>query len=89
MTNLDVASPRSTKQTILAVDDDTAIIHLCATILEQAGFSVLPATNSSEALEDMQESSTTHSSTADQSCPAPARTFVCIRRQRIPQRPRP
>ena len=50
MTNLNVASPQSTKQTILAVDDDTAIIHLCATILEQAGFSVLPATNSSEAL---------------------------------------
>jgi DNA-binding NtrC family response regulator len=50
MSNLDVASPQSTKQTIVAVDDDTAIVHLCATILEQAGFSVLPATNSSEAL---------------------------------------
>ena len=50
MSNLDVASPQSTKQTIVAVDDDTAIVHLCATVLEQAGFSVLPATNSSEAL---------------------------------------
>jgi len=50
MSNLDVASPRSTKQTIIVVDDDTAIVHLCTTILAQAGFSVLPATNSSEAL---------------------------------------
>ena len=50
MPTLDVASPQSKKQTILAVDDDTAIVHLCTEILEQAGFSVLPATNSSEAL---------------------------------------
>jgi DNA-binding NtrC family response regulator len=50
MPSLDVASPQSTKQTILAVDDDKAIVQLCAAILEQAGFSVLPATNSSEAL---------------------------------------
>jgi CheY-like chemotaxis protein len=50
MSNLDVASPNSTKQTIVAVDDDTTIVHLCATVLEQAGFSVMPATNSSEAL---------------------------------------
>ena len=50
MSNLDAASPQSTKQIIVAVDDDTTIVHLCATILEQAGFSVLPATNSSEAL---------------------------------------
>jgi DNA-binding NtrC family response regulator len=50
MSNLDVASPQSTKQTIVAVDDDTTIVHLCATVLAQAGFSVLPATNSSEAL---------------------------------------
>ena len=50
MSNRDVASPQSTKQTIVAVDDDTAIVHLCATILERAGFFVLPATNSSEAL---------------------------------------
>ena len=50
MSNPDVALPQSTKQTIVAVDDDTATIQLCAGILEQAGFSVLPATNSSEAL---------------------------------------
>ena len=50
MSNLDVALPQSAKQAIVAVDDDTAIIQLCASILEQAGFSVLPATNSSEAL---------------------------------------
>ena len=50
MSTLDVASPHSTKLTILAVDDDKAIVQLCAEILEQAGFSVLPATNSSEAL---------------------------------------
>jgi DNA-binding NtrC family response regulator len=50
MSNLDAASPQSTKQTIVAVDDDTVIVHLCAAILEQAGFSVLPATSSSEAL---------------------------------------
>jgi DNA-binding NtrC family response regulator len=50
MSNLDVASPQTTKQTIVAVDDDTTIVHFCATVLEQAGFSVLPATNSSEAL---------------------------------------
>lgn len=50
MSNLDVALPQSAKQTIVAVDDDTAIIQLCASILEQAGFSVQPATNSSEAL---------------------------------------
>ena len=50
MSTPDVASPQSTKQTIVAVDDDTAIVHLCATLLDQAGFSVLPATNRSEAL---------------------------------------
>ena len=50
MSNLDVALPQSAKQPIVTVDDDTAIIQLCASILEQAGFSVLPATNSSEAL---------------------------------------
>jgi CheY-like chemotaxis protein len=50
MSSLDVPSPQSTKQTIVAVDDDTAIVQLCTTILDQAGFSVLPATNSSEAL---------------------------------------
>ncbi len=50
MSELDVPSPQSTKQTIIAVDDDGAIVRLCTAILEQAGFFVLPATNSSEAL---------------------------------------
>lgn len=50
MSNLDVASASSTKQTILIVDDDMAITHLCTAILVQAGFSVLSATNSSDAL---------------------------------------
>ena len=50
MANLDTASPPSMKQTILLVDDDSVIVQLCTAILEQAGFSVLPATNSSEAL---------------------------------------
>jgi DNA-binding NtrC family response regulator len=38
------------KQTILAVDDERAIVQLCTVMLEQAGFSVLSATKSSEAL---------------------------------------
>lgn len=46
----DTASSPATQQTILIVDDETAIIHICAATLEQAGFSVLSATNSSEAL---------------------------------------
>ena len=50
MNNLEAASPHSTKQTILVVDDEKAIVDLCAAILKLAGFSVLPATNSSEAL---------------------------------------
>jgi DNA-binding NtrC family response regulator len=50
MVNTEVASPHSTKQTILVVDDETAIVQLCTAILDQAGFSVLQATNSSEAL---------------------------------------
>ncbi len=50
MSNLDVASTPSTKQTILVVDDEMSIVRLCAAILEEAGFSVLPATNSAEAL---------------------------------------
>jgi DNA-binding response OmpR family regulator len=34
------------KQTILAVDDERAIVQLCTVMLEQAGFSVLSATKS-------------------------------------------
>lgn len=50
MSELNTASPQSTQHTIIAVDDDGAIVRLCTAILEQTGFSVLPATNSSEAL---------------------------------------
>lgn len=50
MSDIDTGSPASTKPTILVVDDEPTIVQLCATILEQAGFFVLRATNSSEAL---------------------------------------
>jgi len=50
MSNLDVASSQPENLTILVVDDETAVVQLCAAILERAGFSPLPATNSSEAL---------------------------------------
>lgn len=39
-----------TSPTILVVDDEQAIRHLCAAILKQAGFTVLQADGSSEAL---------------------------------------
>ena len=42
--------PRSESPTILVVDDEPAITNLCKTILQQAGFSVLAADGSSEAL---------------------------------------
>lgn len=41
---------RSLSQTILVVDDEPAITKLCKTILQQAGFSILNAEGSSEAL---------------------------------------
>ncbi|HSL06190.1 MAG TPA: response regulator [Nitrospiraceae bacterium] len=50
MSALDVASTPSTRQTLLVVDDELTIVKMCAAILESAGFSVLTATNSSEAL---------------------------------------
>ncbi|SLM46328.1 putative Response Regulator [Nitrospira japonica] len=37
-------------QTVLVVDDDPGVLSLCRTLLERAGFSVLPAAGSSEAL---------------------------------------
>lgn len=43
-------SPSGTQPTILVVDDELAIVRLCAAILEQAGFTVLKADGSSEAL---------------------------------------
>jgi DNA-binding NtrC family response regulator len=51
MANTEAASPHSTKQTILVVDDEKTIVRLCVLILEHAGFSVLPSTDSAEALE--------------------------------------
>ena len=42
--------PRSVPPTILVVDDEPTITKLCKTILQQAGFSVLNADGSSEAL---------------------------------------
>ena len=50
MVNSTVVSPHSTKQIILVVDDEMAIVQLCTAILELAGFLVLRATNSSEAM---------------------------------------
>jgi DNA-binding NtrC family response regulator len=41
---------QSTSPTILVVDDELSITKLCKTILQQAGFSVLDADGSSEAL---------------------------------------
>ena len=41
---------RSLSPTILVVDDELTITKLCKTILQQAGFSVLEADGSSEAL---------------------------------------
>jgi DNA-binding NtrC family response regulator len=41
---------RSASPTILVVDDEVSITKLCKTILQQAGFSVLDADGSSEAL---------------------------------------
>lgn len=43
-------APRSASPTILVVDDELSITKLCKTILQQAGFSVLDADGSSEAL---------------------------------------
>jgi DNA-binding NtrC family response regulator len=42
--------PRSVSPTILVVDDEPTITKLCKTILQQAGFSVLDADGSSDAL---------------------------------------
>ena len=42
--------PRSVSPTILVVDDEPSITKLCKTILQQAGFLVLEADGSSEAL---------------------------------------
>jgi CheY-like chemotaxis protein len=44
------ASPSPQGKTVLAVDDDPDALNLCRHFLEKAGFSVLSATGSSEAL---------------------------------------
>lgn len=43
-------TPPASSQTILVVDDEPTVTTLCKTILQQAGFSVLAADGSSEAL---------------------------------------
>jgi DNA-binding NtrC family response regulator len=50
MSGLQDIMPQSLSPTILVVDDELAITKLCKTILEQAGFSVLDADDSSVAL---------------------------------------
>ncbi|WP_455378129.1 response regulator [Petrachloros mirabilis] len=44
------ALPSDTSKTVLAVDDDPETLKLCCSFLEKAGFSVLSATGSSDAL---------------------------------------
>ena len=44
------ASPSAQGKTVLAVDDDPDALNLCRLFLEKAGFSVLSAAGSSEAL---------------------------------------
>ncbi len=47
----ELADPRHTRTpTILVVDDEQAIVQLCTVMLEHAGFAVVSATKSSEAL---------------------------------------
>jgi DNA-binding NtrC family response regulator len=50
MTEHQHTPPTPVPQTILVVDDEPAVIKLCTTILQQAGFRVLHADGSSEAL---------------------------------------
>src|SRR5437879_13863230 len=50
MSRQQASVPRSVSPTILVVDDEPTITKLCKTMLQQAGFSVLDADGSSEAL---------------------------------------
>ena len=50
MSRQQASVPRSLSPTILVVDDEPSITKLCKTILQQAGFLVLEADGSSEAL---------------------------------------
>lgn len=45
-----MATQTADTPTVLLVDDETAVLHLCKRLLEQAGFTVLSAEGSSEAL---------------------------------------
>lgn len=57
VTPVSLTSPPSTQQTILVVDNEQVIAELCASLLKQAGFSVLVTTKSSEALRICKEHS--------------------------------
>jgi CheY-like chemotaxis protein len=46
----DIQPAAASSPTILVVDDEPAIVRLCKTLLQQAGFTVLEADGSSEAL---------------------------------------
>ena len=48
--SVSIANPTSQQQTVLIVDDEEAILGVCAVILERAGFRVLKAKDSAEAL---------------------------------------
>ena len=48
--SISFAKPTGQQQTVLIVDDEEAILGICALILERAGFRVLKAKDSAEAL---------------------------------------
>jgi len=50
MPSPETPTPSPSKQTVLTVDDDEAVNEICRNFLEKAGFSVLTASGSSEAL---------------------------------------
>jgi CheY-like chemotaxis protein len=55
MTNQSHAAPDQKSQTVLIVDDDPSMLLLCSTKLERAGYKVLQAAGSSEALKTCSE----------------------------------
>lgn len=54
----DRTQPTASGQTVLVVDDDASVLDLCRAILEEAGFTVLQAEGSPEALKTFSEHST-------------------------------
>jgi DNA-binding NtrC family response regulator len=50
MSPLNTPPSAGTGKTVLVVDDDATVTHICQSFLEQAGFTVLTASGSSEAL---------------------------------------